>query len=168
MKRSILVVIIAFLCNGLFAQATTEKKDSIPKYQQLGIVPPFKIMLAPDSLPFTKDSLKSGMSTIVMVFSPDCDHCIHSTKDLLDHYKEMKNVQIIMATPLAYEHVQKFYKEYAIAFYPAIKMGVDNTYTFGTFYEVRNFPAIFLYDKKGHFKKAFNGASKWSEIAAEL
>jgi thioredoxin-related protein len=143
-------------------------KDSLPNYKLIPTVPPFKLIVAPDSIVFIKDQLKKRRATIVMVFSPDCDHCVHSTEDLLAHYNLFKKVQIVMATALAYEHVKKFYVDRKLIDYPNIKVGWDASYFLGAFYEVRSFPAIFLYDKKGNFKKAFDANAKWETIAASL
>jgi thioredoxin-related protein len=164
-KNVFLLLIFTIFGNILFAQSHI---DSLPRYKRIPTVPPFKLIIAPDSIIFVKDELKKKRATIVMVFSPDCDHCVHSTEDLLAHYNLFKKVQIVMATSLAYEHVKKFYTNLKLTDYPNIKVGCDAAYFLGGFYEVRNFPAIFLYDKKGNFKQAFDGNTKWETIAAAL
>ena len=103
-----------------------------------------------------------------MVFSPDCEHCQHETKELTSHIKLFKKAQIIMVSPLEHPILRKFYDEYKIADYPNIIMGRDPSYFFGTFFKVRSFPAIFLYDKKGNFVKAFDGSFPVEQIAEYL
>jgi thioredoxin-related protein len=156
---------LVFIGNILLAQTSI---DSLPRYKRIPTVPPFKLLIAPDSVFFIKDELKKKRATIVMIFSPDCDHCIHSTEDLLAHYNLFKNTQIVMATSLGYEHIKKFYNSLKLVDYPNIKVGTDAAYFLGGFYEVRSFPAIFLYNKKGNFIQAFDGNTKWETIAAAL
>jgi thioredoxin-related protein len=165
LKKLFILLAFTFLCNSLFAQTFV---DSLPRYKRIPTVPPFKLVIAPDSVFFIKDELKKKRATIVMVFSPDCDHCVHSTEDLLVHHDLFKKVQIVMATSLAYMHVKKFYTDLKLIDYPNIKVGCDAAYFLGGFYEVRTYPAIFLYDKKGNFKKAFDANAKWETIAASL
>ncbi|MEJ7611700.1 MAG: hypothetical protein WKF88_11025 [Ferruginibacter sp.] len=165
MKFIFIVLAIAFLSPAVFAQISD---DSIPAYMRIPTVPPFKLMLAPDSMPFTKDQLKKKKPVIIMIFSPDCDHCLHSTEDMLAQYNDLKKAEIIMATALAFQHVKKFYRDYKLADYPAVKAGMDNTNFLGLFYEVRSYPAIYLYDKKGKFKAFFGPHTKWKEIAKSL
>jgi thioredoxin-related protein len=165
LKKAFILIFFAFIGNTLFAQTIT---DSLPRYKRIPTVPPFKLVIAPDSIVFIKDELKKKRATIVMVFSPDCDHCVHSTEDLLAHYDLFKKAQIVMATSLAYSHVKKFYTDLKLADYPNVKVGWDAAYFLSGFYDVRTYPAIFLYDKKGNFKKAFDGNTKWETIAASL
>jgi thioredoxin-related protein len=165
LKKFFILLAFPFLYNALFAQTAI---DSLPRYKRIPTVPPFKLVIAPDSIVFIKDELKKKRATIVMVFSPDCDHCVHSTEDLLAHYDLFKKVQIVMATSLAYSHVKKFYTGLKLVDYPNVKVGWDAAYFLAGFYDVRTYPAIFLYDKKGNFKKAFDGNTKWETIAASL
>lgn len=73
-----------------------------------------------------------------------------------------------MVSSLDHRLLKKFYEEYKIADHPNIIMGRDPAYFLGTFYQVRSFPAIFLYDKKGNFVKAFDGPVPVQKIAAFL
>ena len=73
-----------------------------------------------------------------------------------------------MASPIEYKYIKTFYEEYHLADYPNITMARDPNYMFGTFYKVRAFPAIFVYDKKGNFIKAFDGTYPVKEIADAL
>ncbi len=73
-----------------------------------------------------------------------------------------------MTSPMNELMLKMFYDEYKIANYPNITMGRDPSYFLGTFYKVRSFPAIFVYDKKGNFVDSFNGSVPVEEIAAAL
>ncbi len=122
---------------------------------------------APDSTAFTKDDLKKK-ETIFMIFSPDCEHCQHETEALLKDIDKLKNAQIIMITYLPYNEMITFYKNYKIADYPQITMARDTKFFFPVFFKVRNLPSIFVYDKKGNFKKNFEGSVKIDSIAEAL
>lgn len=161
-KFFLLMMLTGFTLTG-FTQA-----DTSLLYLRFPIVPPFNIIKVPDSTRFTKDNLKNKRATIIMVFSPDCDHCQHETKELIKNIELFKKVQIVMASPTAYPYIKKFYEEYEIAKYPNIIMGRDPAYYLGTFYKIRSFPAIFLYNKKGEFVSAFDGSVPVEKIAEAL
>ena len=137
-------------------------------YKRYPTIPPFTITKVPDSTKFTKADLKKKQATLIMIFSPDCEHCQHATEDMLAHFSLFKNVQIVMATPLEYQFILPFYSAYKIAAHPNITMGRDPSYFLGTFFSVHNFPAIFLYDKKGKFVQSFEGSVSFEKIATYL
>lgn len=163
MKKYLLLLFIIAVSSVSFAQT-----DTSLLYLRFPIIPSFKIINIADSSAFTKDNLKKKKATIVMVFSPDCEHCQEETKELTAKMKLFKKAQIIMVSPLDFSYMKKFYTEYKIANYPTITMGRDPGYFFGTFYKVRSFPSIFVYDKKGNFVKSFTGLTPVVEIAAAL
>jgi thioredoxin-related protein len=168
-KKSIFTLFLFFLVKISFAQTPqTVQNDTLPIYERFPNVPPFTIMTVPDSTAFSKDDLKKKKETIIMVFSPDCSHCQHETKELTEHMDMFKDVQIVMASPLDYHYILQFYKDYHIADYPNITMGRDGSYMLGTFYKITNFPSIFVYNKKGEFVKAFDGSYPIEKIAAAL
>ena len=163
MRKIICVILCCCLGKAVMAQ-----EDSTLLYLRFPIIPPFNITKVPDSTRFTKDDLSKKKATIIIIFSPDCDHCQHTTKEITAHIGLFKKAQIVMASPLEYSYLKKFYEEYKIADYPNIIMGRDAIYYFGTFYHVRSFPAIFVYDKKGNFIKAFDGTAPVEKIAEVL
>ena len=158
---------ILILCICLSKTGFSQDADT-PVYKRFPVVPTFTIIKAPDSAKFTNLNLKKKKPTIIIVFSPDCEHCQHETKELLANINLFKKVQIVMASSLDYGLIKKFYDEYKIADYPNIIMGKDPTYYFGTFFRVRYFPAIYLYDKKGNFVKEFDGNVPVQQIADAL
>ncbi|MEQ1553858.1 MAG: hypothetical protein ABL929_06760 [Ferruginibacter sp.] len=153
------IFLFCIICIANFATTAQVNDELQPAYLRITNVPPFKLLVAPDSTLFEKINLKKRKPTIIMVFSPDCDHCIISTQNLIANYKLFKKVQIILATSSPFANVNKFYTDLNLANYPNIKVGQDNTYFLGQFFSVRSFPSIYLYDKKGNFKKYFDSNS---------
>lgn len=152
----------------LIAMCTHAQADSTLLYLRFPTVPPFTITKVSDSTKFSKADLSRKKATIIIVFSPDCEHCQHETRELTANIKLFKKAQIIMASPLEHAYLKKFYEEYNIAACPNVIMGRDPGYFFGTFYRVRSFPAIFVYDKKGNFVKEFDGSVPVEKIAEIL
>ncbi len=153
---------------GCFFSPVLAQTDTSALYLRFPTIPPFKIIRVPDSTRFTKDDLSKKKPTLIMVFSPDCEHCQHMTKELVANIKLFKKAQIVMTSPLEFGYIKKFYEEYGIADCPVITMGRDPSYMLGTFYKVRSFPKIYLYDKKGNFVMSFEGSVPVERIAEAL
>jgi thioredoxin-related protein len=165
MKSIFTIFTCFFLVCKLAAQIVPNAE---PAYKAIPQLPPFSLHIAPDSSLFNKDMLLKKTQTMVVVFSPDCDHCVHATQELIKNIHAFKKVQIIMATALPYNYVQKFYKDLQLEKYPNIKVGTDKSYFLGTFYGVRSFPNFFLYNKKGLFKQAFSSKQTIEDIIKAL
>ncbi len=160
-------LLIAIACIFCFQQ-TEAQTDTLPIYKRFPEVPPFSIIKVPDSTRFTKEDLNARKSTIIMLFSPDCDHCQHAIKELLANIGLFKKAQIVLASPLDFNILKKFYVEYKIKDYPNISVGRDLTYFFGSFYTVNNFPAIYIYNKQGKLSEEFSGKLDIKKAVAAL
>ncbi len=163
MKNFILFIVAISISVISYGQA-----DSLPIYKRFPDVPPLKLRTVPDSLLFVKTDLPKKKQLLIMVFSPDCDHCQVATRDLLTQIKLFKKVQIIMVSSLDFANILAFYKMYKIADYPNIIMARDPAYFLSTFYGIKNFPSLFLYDKKGKLVKEFEGSVSFEKIASWL
>jgi thioredoxin-related protein len=161
-KYSILLLLAILVKTGL------AQTDSTLLYLRFPFVPAFKLTNVADSSLFTKDNLKKKKAVIIIIFSPDCEHCQAETKELTEKISLFKKAQIIMVSPLNYDYLHKFYDEYKISNYPSITIGRDPTYLLGTFYNVRSFPSIFVYNKKGKLVNHFTGSTPVEKIAASL
>ena len=120
-------------------------------------LPAFKIYTAPDSASFTNEQLKKNKPVVLMFFSPDCDHCQKETKELLAYKEELKDLQIVMASPAAFAEINNFYADNNIASMSNIVMGKDQGYALGMKYQLRTYPSVFVYDATGTLAKAFIG-----------
>jgi thiol-disulfide isomerase/thioredoxin len=152
LKALILSFALMLILNTGHAQDSTAAT-----FKNIQHLPAFKIYRATDSTLFTSDQLKKSQPVVLMFFSPDCDHCQKETKELMAYKEELKNLQIVMASPAAFKDINAFYKDYNIASMTNIIMGQDANYVLGMKYQIRTYPSIFVYDSSGILAKAFVG-----------
>jgi thiol-disulfide isomerase/thioredoxin len=146
---------LLFVCSNLLSQA--QQDATAATLNNIQNIPAFKIFTAPDSTAFTNTQLKKGKPFVLMFFSPDCDHCQKETKELLAYKRELKDIEIVMASPASYSLIKGFYQDYNIASMPNIMMGQDLNYVLGSKYQLRTYPSLFVYDAAGKLAKAFVG-----------
>ncbi len=164
MKKLFFLPAFIFICATAFSQ----QDSTAPIYMRFPTIPQFTVYKAPDSTAFSKKDLQKRKPVVFIIFSPDCEHCQHETEALLANINKFKNAQIVMITYLPYNEMIQFYKNYKIADYPQITMARDTKFFFPVFFKVRNLPSIFVYDKKGNFKKNFEGSVKIDLISDAL
>ena len=131
------LVIATFFINISLAQTIPVSE---PAYKRIPQLPPFKLYTAPDSLVFTKDELKKKKATVIIIFSPTCEHCVEETKELKEKIGLFKKAQIVMVSPLEYSYLRQFYDDNKIADYPTITMGRDPGYFLGVFTKCVRYP----------------------------
>lgn len=166
MKKIIIILATIFIFQSGFSQTATSTEA--PVYLRFPTIPEFTVFKAPDSTAFSRENLHKKKNTIFIVFSPDCEHCQRETQMLTQNISKFRNTQFVMITYLPYDEMIKFYHIYKIANYPQITMARDTKFFFPVFFKVTNLPSIFVYDKKGNFKKAFEGDVKPETILAAL
>lgn len=164
--RYLFVLFLGFCCvlKG-YSQSDAEKKA--PVYAQYPL-PQFSVLLTDSTTWYTKDQLPKDKKTIIMLFSPDCEHCKHETESIKKNIGEFKKSHILMVTTLPFDKMLEFYKKFDLAKYKNISVARDTKFFFSNFYKIRYLPFIAIYDKKQKFLKSFEGNPKWEEFRQYL
>ena len=165
--KKVLIVIALFACfSGLHAQSPMVQAPVATEapYLRFPTIPPFHLLKVDSSTYFTKDDLKKNRRTIIMFFSPDCEHCKHQTRDMLADFSKFKDIEIVMATFQPFTEMKDFYTYFRIADHSNIKMGRDEKYFLPPYYKMQSLPYIALYDKKGNYVTHFEGNQKVDTI----
>jgi len=129
-----------------------------PPYKKNPVLPPLEI-LQPDSTTLTKADLKK-QETLIMYFSPDCDHCIKQMNEMNKRMKDLKKIQIMMVTYQPMDLLVDFIKTYKLQKYSNIKAGRDTKFLLPGFYQIKSLPYFALYDKEGKLITTYESNTK--------
>lgn len=149
------MLFLLFVGGSIWARA---QNADTPAFKKNPAVPQFTLLQV-DSSELNSNTLKQ-QPTLIMYFSPTCDHCQHQWADMVQHKDKLKNIQIIMATYQPFDEMAEFYKKEKIASYPNIHMGRDTEFRLVPFYRMRSLPYQALYDKNGKLITTFEGNVK--------
>ena len=157
MRKKIIVSLLTFfICFTVFSQSN-----------KTGIAP-FKITLA-DGKSYTYSQLKKNTLTVLIYFSPTCEHCKEFTSELLRHEDQLSNKQIVMVTYMPIADVKTFDSMYHLASKPLFKVGTEGyTFIVQKYYNVQRFPFIILYDKQMKLVKILPTTEKPELLADEV
>ncbi|MBL0359427.1 MAG: TlpA family protein disulfide reductase [Chitinophagaceae bacterium] len=131
--------------------------DAASTVKNIQTLLPFRLTLLPDSTEFSSEQLQKNKPVVLMFFNPDCEHCQRQTKELLAYKRELKDIQIVMASSLPFQLIKEFYDDYKIASMPNVIMGLDENYILRVKYRPTNFPSLFIYDSNHQLAKVFAG-----------
>lgn len=157
--RNFLLILNLCAASQLFAI-----NDTIPAHLKNLKLPDFKLLLPDSATNFYTEQLSNKKTTILISFSPDCDHCKQQTKELTENIKSFKDVQIVMATTYPFEMMKAFYEEYKISSYKNIVMGRDVLYFFPKYFHNHYLPLITVYNKKGELLHYYDGGLPTVEL----
>jgi thiol-disulfide isomerase/thioredoxin len=127
-------------------------------------IPPFHLLALDSTSYLTPADLKKGRKTLVMYFSPDCEHCKHQTESILADWEHFKDMNIVMATYQPFSEMKEFNQHYKMYEHSNVRIGRDEKFVLPPFYKIRSLPYLALYDKKGHLITTFEGTQKTETI----
>jgi thiol-disulfide isomerase/thioredoxin len=179
MKKSIVIMLLLSIGTAVFAQkkvvkkATPKKSTTVVKKEvepvvpqvpqvdkKIATIPTFVLDNVVDSTAFTDANLDKTKKTIFIYYGPDCGHCVHFAKKMMDSISMFNNTQIVMMSSVDYQRIKTFYYDNKMNDIPFITMGRDPKYAFVSLFDIRQFPSAYLYDEKGKFVKSYS-----SEVA---
>ena len=170
MKKPFLVLLAAVICFSVSAQPTvpnqpaTDPANAQAPFIRFPTIPPIHLLKLDSSTYLSKDDIKKGHRTIVMYFSPDCEHCKHQTEAILENFKKFKDIEIVMATYQPFDEMKQFDAHYHITDHDNMFIGRDEKFVLPPFYKIRSLPYLALYDKKGKLITTFEGTQKVDTI----
>lgn len=159
MKHLVILATLFFAVCCCYAQ----KDSSAPAYTHFPL-PQFSVLLPDSATWYTKKDLPKNKKTLIMVFSPDCEHCQHEVELIKTNISKFKRTQILMVTPIAFDKTKKFYDKYELSNFSNIIVGHDPKFFFTGYFKLRMFPFIAIYDKKYNLVKTFEGAPKMDDL----
>ncbi len=163
MKKNCIGLSLLLLISTVISAQKDSTSAPLPAYKSFPGLPPFKLLLTDSTTWFTKDDV-TKRKALIIIFSPDCEHCQHETEELVAHINDFKKTEIIMATPLPFEKMKEFYGHYDLGRFKNIIVGRDVSYLLPVFYNVKNLPYLAFYDKKGNLIDTFEGSLPMEKV----
>jgi thiol-disulfide isomerase/thioredoxin len=120
-----------------------------------------------DNTPFTSDSVANSKDRlIIMLFSPDCEHCQYTAKNYVQHKHELESSKILMVTLADSLSASKFYTDYQLNTLPNILMLRDPQMTFPKTFGAGMIPTFLVY-KNGKLINRFIGETRIDNLLSD-
>jgi thioredoxin-related protein len=149
-----------------FVVCTAQKDSMEAPFRKFPMIPPFDLLKTDSVTHLTKANINTQHKTLIMFFSPECNHCQHQTEDMLAAIDSLKDIQIIMATYQPFEEMIGFNQKYNIEKYSNIKLGRDTKYFLPPYYRMKSLPYLALYNSKGDLITSFEGNQTITKLLA--
>lgn len=161
------LLLLLFFPALLKAQSGTPGAVDVPLFKQFRFITPLPLTLY-DGKVFNKNDLPKNKPVMVFLFSVECDHCASMTEEILRNMDKFKSTTLLMVTPFKLERMKAWYDQYKIKNYPNIIMAAEPTRQIAQYYALRNFPGIYIYDKKHRLVADYEGTVKLDTLLKHL
>lgn len=154
MNRIFLGTICLFLAIAAIGQQ--KQSDSLPPHLKGLTLPDFKLE-SPNGSAFYSDNLPKNKQIVIILFSPECDHCRQLTKELTEQAHRFKKTHFVMSTTLPADKMKEFYEQYRIDRFRNITMGKDVLFFFSRYYQSHYLPFVAIYNRELKLTRVYDG-----------
>ena len=165
LKRFVIVLLLAVCAFGAGAQTKSQPAgiDSLP-YQKYPGLPAFNVLLQDSATIFNTYYVPEGQPTVIMFFSPDCEHCQRTTEAIMAKIDSLQGVHILFLTPMSLSLLRPFATQMKLNGHKNITVGKDYEFFFYRFFGANFVPYVAVYDRKKKFAKMWEGRVKIEEL----
>jgi thiol-disulfide isomerase/thioredoxin len=154
---------LLLLCLVLVNVAAAQKKltPQQPNYKKMGSpLPPFVLEKTAGGT-FTNTNLQKGKAVMLMIFSPQCDHCEHMIDSLKNISHMFKNTQLVLVAEDRNKQLMKdFIKKTNIGSHQLFKnVGTERGNLIYYIYDYKILPQVNFYTSNYKLVKTFTGTS---------
>jgi thiol-disulfide isomerase/thioredoxin len=127
-------------------------------------MPEFSMLLTDSTTWLNTNKLSTGKPTTFFYFSPFCPYCKAQTKEIIEDMDRLKNINFYFISKFPMPNLKAFQKEYQLAKYPNINIGMDTSTFVMDYFEIAYVPYLAIYNKEKKLNKAFIGKIYSSQI----
>lgn len=127
-------------------------------------LPHFDLLKSDSTTLYSSGAIEKNKPLLLILFSPDCEHCQKFTKSLLDSINYLRDFSIVFATNDPIERLKAFESHFGTKSYPNIVLGRDVNYFFPRLFKNQPPPIIAVYNKEKALKNIFYGAPTIKQI----
>jgi thiol-disulfide isomerase/thioredoxin len=160
-----IVSIFLFLIPAI-AYLQPSKDPAAPYFKNNGF-PDIQLLLTDSTTIYTKENLPKDKTVVLIFFSPDCEHCQHTAKEMTKKMDSLSNLFMVWNGPsyLPLEQVKEFYTNYHLANYTNIIMGKEVNYFMPLHYRIEITPYAAIY-KNGKLFAEFRTGLELQDLIA--
>lgn len=152
MKKAILIftiISLLLLLLSITIKKAIDVEKNVPKKELVNLVqmPDFEFKTLNNESLGNLD-LETGISTIVIHFSPTCDYCDDEAKIIKNYYSEFEKSQVLFVSNHSKKSMKQFQEKHELDAFPNIYFLQYQKNQFEELFGTRKLPSIFIFDTK--------------------
>ena len=111
------------------------------------LLPQFRLLLLDSFSQLNTNDIPKGKPSVLIFFSPDCDHCQRETESIVKNMDSLRNVNLFFITVDPFDRMKLFNEVYNLSRYKNVVVGRDYTFFFSYQFKGAQPPYNVIYDK---------------------
>jgi peroxiredoxin len=169
MNKRFLIFIAAF---GIALTAVTfyyvyKIRDAAANFQARAEMPAFSFTQF-DGEPFTRDSLRPGVPTVLVLFDPDCEHCQEELTTIQQSIAAFQGVELLLVSPADRSRLIPYASEKGLTGLPGVHVVGTEAPHFLEMFGTTKMPTTFFYGGDRKLRQEEVGRLKEGELLEGL
>lgn len=157
MKKKIILLTLALIATAIVALFVIQIVKYNRKLAPIRSLPKVELLTL-DSLAYnTKMLANTGKPSIIVCFHPECEFCGMEADELIKHYKDLGDVNLLFVTFASKEETTAFLEQHPLDAIPNAKVLLDTNFDFFITFDVEAPPMSFIYDRHQKLVKRHKG-----------
>ena len=157
MKKKIILLTLALIATAIVALFVIQIVKYNRKLAPIRSLPKVELLTL-DSLAYnTKMLANTGKPSIIVCFHPECDFCGMEADELIKHYNDLGDVNLLFVTFASKEETTAFLEQHPLDAIPNAKVLLDTNFDFFITFDVESPPMSFIYDCNQQLVKRHKG-----------
>lgn len=157
MKKKIILLTFTLIATTIVALFVIQIVKYNRKLTPIRSLPSVELLTL-DSLAYnTKMLANTGKPSIIVCFHPECEFCGMEADELIKHYKDLGDVNLLFVTFASKEETTAFLEQHPLDAIPDANVLLDPNLDFFITFDVEAPPMSFIYDRHQKLVKRHKG-----------
>lgn len=153
----------AFIYFTFFCLSSCHESVEQKRLAAISVLPAF-VVISVDNTRINSADLPMGRPYIFMYFDPDCEHCQHTTRQLVAHRRDFNGARIFMVNGFPGRDIASFIKKFNLNSLSNVFVGADSSYSFYRAFAPRAIPYFAVYDAKKKLRMISTGEINMNDL----
>ena len=130
-------------------------------------IPAIRLLLL-DSSEIDTNDIPKGKPSILIFFSPDCDHCQRETKSIVENIDSLRNVNLFFITVDPFDRMKFFNEAYKLSQYKNVVVARDYAFSFPYYFKGAQPPFNAIYNSQNRLEATLPNEKNAQELLSYL
>lgn len=157
MAKKIILLTLILLATAVVALFVVQVVKHRQKLAPIRSLPAVELLTL-DSMSYNTQAIyATGRPSVIVCFHPDCDFCGMEADEIIKHYKDLGDVNLLFVTFASAEETTSFLEQHPLDALPNAQVLLDPELEFFITFDVEFPPTCFIYDKHQQLVRRLKG-----------